>query len=86
MIGMRIFLQVKSLNVQMNISKAPMKMMDKFPQVEILKALKMIMTMVDQIPRVENLKTTMLVIMNFLLVRILKVLMKSFLQVRISKA
>ena len=46
----------------------------------------MIMTMVDQIPRVENLKTTMLVIMIFLLVRILKALMKSFLQVRISKA
>ena len=36
--------------------------------------------------QVENLKTTMLVIMIFLLVRILRVLMKSFLQMRISKA
>jgi hypothetical protein len=83
---MRIFLQVKSLNVSMNIFKEPMKMMDKFRQVEILKAVKMILTMVDQIPRVENLKTTMLVIMIFLPVRILNVLMKIFFQLSIYKA
>jgi hypothetical protein len=86
MIRMGIFLQVKTLNVPMNISKALMKMLEKFPQVEILKELKMVMRMMDQIPQVENLKTTMFVIMNLLLVRILKVLIKSFLQVRISKA
>jgi hypothetical protein len=86
MIGMKISLQVRSFKVPMKISKAPMKMMEKFPQVEIVKAMKMIMTMVDTFSRVGNLKTTMLVIMNFLQVRILKVLMKSFLQVRISKA
>ena len=84
MIRMKIFLQAKSLNIPMKSSKAQMKMMEKFPQVEILKAMKMIMTMVDRITRVENLKTTMLVIMIFLLLRILKALMKRFLQVRIS--
>ena len=63
-----------------------MKMMDKFLQVEILKAMKMIVTMVDTFSQVGNLKTTMLVMMTFLQVSILKVLMKSFLQVRISKA
>jgi hypothetical protein len=70
----------------MKISKAPMNMMKNFPQLEILKEVKMIMTMVDTISRVGNLKTAMLVMMNFLQVRILKVLMKIFLQVRISKA
>jgi hypothetical protein len=43
--------------------------------VEILKALKMIMTMVNTLSRVGNLKMAMLVMMNFLQVRILKVLM-----------
>jgi hypothetical protein len=79
MIGMKIFLQVRIFKVSMNISKVPMKMMEKLPQVEILKA-------VDTFSREGNLKTTMLVIMNFLLVMILNVLMKIFLQVRISKA
>jgi hypothetical protein len=63
-----------------------MNMMNNFPQVEILKAMNMIMTMVDTLSRVGNLKTTMLVMMNFLQVSILKVPMKIFLQVRISKA
>ena len=86
MIGMQIFLQVIIFKVPMKISKAPMNMMKNFPQVEILKAVKMIMTMVDTLSWVGNLKTTMLVIMSFLQVSILKVLIKSFLQVRISKA
>jgi hypothetical protein len=86
MIGMKIFLQVRSFKVPMKISKAPMKMMEKVPQVEILKVVKMIMAMVDTFSRVGNLKTAMLVMMNFLQVRILKLLVKSFLQVRISKA
>jgi hypothetical protein len=47
MIGMKIFLQVRSFKVSMKISKALMNMMENFPQVEILKAMKMIMTMVD---------------------------------------
>jgi len=33
----------------MKISKAPMNMMNNFPQVEILKAVKMIMKMVDNL-------------------------------------
>jgi hypothetical protein len=50
----------------MKISKAPMNMMEYFPQVEVLKSMNMIMTMVDSFSRVGNLKTTMLVMMNFL--------------------
>jgi hypothetical protein len=86
MIGMKIFFQVRSLKVPMKISKEPMNKMENFPQVEILKAVKMIMTMVDTLSRVGKLKTTMLVMMNFLQVRIFKVLMNIFLQVRIFRA
>ena len=86
MIEMKIFLKVRSFKVPRKISKAPMNMTENFPQVEILKEVKMIMAMVDTLSRVENLKTAMLVMMNFLQVRILKVLMKIFLQVGISKA
>jgi len=39
-------------------------MMEKFPPVEILKELKMIMTMVDTFSRVGNLKTPMLVMLK----------------------
>jgi hypothetical protein len=86
MIGMEIFLQVRSFKVLMKISKTPMIMMKNFSQLEFLKAMMMIMTMVDTLFRVDNLKTTMLVMTSFLQVRILKVLMKIFLQVKISKA
>ena len=63
-----------------------MRMMNNFPQVEILKVVKMIMTMVDTLSRVGNLKATMLVMMIFLQLKIFKVPMKIFLKVRISKA
>ena len=79
MIRMIIFLQVRIFKVPINISKAPMNMMKNFPQVEILKVVKMIMAIVDTLSRVGNLKAIMLVMMIFLQVRILKVLMKIFL-------
>jgi hypothetical protein len=54
-------------------------MMKNFSQVKILKAMKMIMTMVNTLSQVGNSKATMLVMMIFLQVRILKVLMNIFL-------
>jgi hypothetical protein len=60
-------------------------MMNNFPEVGIIKVVKMIMPMVDTLSRVGNLQTTMLMIMIFLKVRIFKVLMKIFVQVRIFK-
>jgi hypothetical protein len=56
----------------MKIYKAPMNLMKNFPQVEILKAVKMIMTIVDTLSQVGNLKATMLVVMIFLQVGISK--------------
>jgi hypothetical protein len=73
-----------------------MRMINNFPQVGILKVVKMIMPMVDTLSRVGNLKASMLMMVIFLQARIFKALtnifkalrrrMKNFPQVGILKA
>jgi hypothetical protein len=67
MMMMEIFLQVRIL-------KALMRMTNSFPQVGILKVVKMIMSMVDNFFHVGNLKAPMVMMLFFLQANILEAL------------